>query len=95
MALETALQAVETHKQFKDIAMFIKQAFDRKFPSTTSTEGVFHAVVGTHFAGRSPQVPVRSWDPRPVTNITSFIPLFFCDRSNGDARDAWVHPHPD
>lgn len=51
VAIETALQALEAHKQFKDIAMFVKQAFDKKFPSTTSTEGVFHCVCGTHFAG--------------------------------------------
>eukprot|EP00891_Asterochloris_glomerata_P005650 jgi/Astpho2/5650/gw1.00079.212.1_t len=50
-AISIALAAVHKHKQFKDIACYIKQQFDRKYPSSgKATEGVYHCVCGKRFA---------------------------------------------
>ncbi|KAF5826075.1 dynein 11 kDa light chain, flagellar outer arm, partial [Dunaliella salina] len=50
-AINTALIAVDKYTQLKDVALYIKQEYDRKYPgSGKATEGVYHCIVGKSFA---------------------------------------------
>ncbi|GFH13207.1 dynein light chain [Haematococcus lacustris] len=50
-AINTALIAVDKYKQLKDIAFYVKHEYDRKYPgSGKATEGVYHCIVGNHYA---------------------------------------------
>ena len=50
-AMEIALQAVDAKSQLMDIASYIKTHYDKAYPgSGKATEGVYHAMCGTHFA---------------------------------------------
>lgn len=47
-------EALIKYKHLKDIAYFIKQSYDTKYPgSGKATEGVFHCIVGKNFASKS------------------------------------------
>ena len=53
-AIEIAVQAVDRNKQLMDIASYIKTHYDKAYPgSGKATEGVYHAMCGTHFASAS------------------------------------------
>ncbi|CAG9460754.1 unnamed protein product [Pedinophyceae sp. YPF-701] len=49
-ALEVAIEAAETHNLMKDIAKYIKEEMDHRFPAQSATEGLFHVLAGQHFA---------------------------------------------
>lgn len=50
-AINTALIAVDKYKQLKDVALYIKQEYDKKYPgSGKASEGVYHCIVGKSFA---------------------------------------------
>lgn len=50
-AINIVLVAVDKFKHLKDIAFYIKQTYDKKFPgSGKATEGVYHCAVGKSFA---------------------------------------------
>lgn len=53
-AIEIAIAAVEGNSQLMDIASHIKTHYDKQYPgSGKATEGVYHAMCGTHFASAS------------------------------------------
>jgi Dynein light chain type 1 len=53
-AIEIAMQAVDKETQLMDIASFIKTHYDKAYPGCgKATEGVYHAMCGTHFASAS------------------------------------------
>ena len=48
------LEAVHKHKQYKDVAFYVKHQMDKKYPTSgKATEGVFHCVCGSNFASES------------------------------------------
>ena len=50
-AIEIAMHAVDKCSQLMDIASHIKTHYDKAYPgSGKATEGVYHAMCGTHFA---------------------------------------------
>ena len=57
-AIEIAIAAVESNSQLMDIASHIKTHYDKQYPgSGKATEGVYHAMCGTHFASATPLLP--------------------------------------
>ena len=53
--IEIAINAMEKNKQLMDIASHIKTQYDKQYPgSGKATEGVYHAMCGTHFASTLP-----------------------------------------
>ena len=77
-AISIALAAVHKHKQFKDIACYIKQQFDRKYPSSgKATEGVYHCVCGKRFASEG---PVKHEKP-PQRRRLADVPPWSCSRA--------------
>jgi dynein light chain LC8-type len=53
--IEISIAAVDGNKQLMDIASHIKTAYDKQYPgSGKATEGVYHAMCGTHFASAKP-----------------------------------------
>jgi hypothetical protein len=52
-AIEVAISAVESNHHLMDIASHIKTKYDKLYPgSGKATEGVYHAMCGTHFASK-------------------------------------------
>lgn len=50
-ALEIAIDAVDKSDQLMTIAEAVKTAYDKRYPgSGKATEGVYHAICGSHFA---------------------------------------------
>ncbi|KAG1661854.1 hypothetical protein FOA52_011621 [Chlamydomonas sp. UWO 241] len=50
-AIDISIVAVDKFKHLKDIAFYIKQSYDKKYPgSGKATEGVYHCAVGKSFA---------------------------------------------
>lgn len=53
-AMFVCLSGVDKYKALKDIAQYIKQEYDKKYPSNgKATDGVYHCVVGKSFASAS------------------------------------------
>uniref|UniRef100_A0A061RAZ4 Dynein light chain n=1 Tax=Tetraselmis sp. GSL018 TaxID=582737 RepID=A0A061RAZ4_9CHLO len=50
-AIQFSLEGYHTYRHLKDIAQYIKEAYDKKYPSSgKATDGVYHCVVGRNFA---------------------------------------------
>lgn len=52
-AMYVCLSGVDQYKALKDIAQYIKQEYDKKYPSNgKATDGVYHCIVGKSFASK-------------------------------------------
>ena len=88
--IEIAIKAVDGNKQLMDIASHIKTQYDKQYPgSGKATEGVYHAMCGTHFAS----VPPLSllWRKSALEVLQAWCPpagccLVACDASAGSAH---------
>ena len=90
-AISIALAAVHKHKQFKDIACYIKQQFDRKYPSSgKATEGVYHCVCGKRFASED---PVKRQKPPRAGTLLMYLPGLAAALSH-ETR-SYIHLHID
>lgn len=51
-AIEVFVAAMDKYRNYKDMATFVKKEYDRRYPSSgKSTDGVYHCICGSHFAG--------------------------------------------
>jgi dynein light chain LC8-type len=69
-AISIALAAADRFVLPKDIARFIKQEFDRKYPSSgKATDGVYHCVVGKNYASECCQLPTAADETHACRNL--------------------------
>ena len=50
-AIEVFIQASEKYRNYRDMARYCKKEYDERYPSSgKATDGVYHCIVGSHFA---------------------------------------------